>query len=115
MENALNSIKKFVNDTVSYEQIARIYFEKKEYLKALKAYQTALAIMDFSKAYRTIEPNVRQVYMSDLYIKVSDIYEILNEKSLKHYSLEHALSNLKNETRPDKIILEKNIIDRLKN
>ena len=114
MENALNSIKKFVNDTVSYEQIARIYFEKKEYLKALKAYQTIVAIMDFNKAYRTIEPGVRQVYLSDIHIKIADIYEILKDKILRCNSLEEALINLKYETRPDRQTIIKLIEEEIK-
>jgi tetratricopeptide (TPR) repeat protein len=104
---------RFENDTVSFEQLGRIYLEKKDLIKSLKAYQTAATIMDFNLEYKTIEPGTNHIFSSDIYIKIAGIYSQLNEISLQCESFQYALKTLKNETRPDKLELEKIIIDNI--
>jgi tetratricopeptide (TPR) repeat protein len=106
---------RFDNDTVSYEQLGRLYLEKKELLKSLKAYQTAAAIMDYNLAYRTIEPGADQIYISDVYGQIATIYGLLNEKDLQCDALQNAKGNLGFETRPNKKEVEEILKEKISN
>ena len=106
---ANNGITKFKNDTVSFEQLGRIFMSKKEYFKALKAYESGLAIMEFNEAHRNIEDGVLQVYSSDVCLKIYEIYTILNETALACEMLNRAEGHAQIETRPDNLIIQEKI------
>jgi hypothetical protein len=82
---------------------------QKEYLKALKAYESGLAIMEFNDAHRNIDDAELQVYSSDLCLMMYEIYSILNALELSCEMLLKAENYLKTETRPDNIELEEKI------
>jgi tetratricopeptide (TPR) repeat protein len=87
---------------VSYNQLGSIYLIQKEYIKALDAFQKASSIMEFNSGYRTIEPDQEQVLLSDVYLKMADIYRILEQKDLICAYYQKAISAIENEMRPDK-------------
>jgi len=107
IDYARSTAARFQQDTVSYEQLGRIYFKKKDLIKSLQAYQTASAIMDYNLEYRTIEPGTDQVYTSDIYEQMATIYGLLNEKDLQCEATQYAKKSLEIETRPDKTEMEK--------
>lgn len=98
---------KFGNDTTTHFLLGQIYFEKKDYLKSIKHYQEAISIMEFNLAYQSFGPDYYPVFLSDCYAKLGDIYVILNDKELVCENYRNAIIALVDETRPDKIELEK--------
>ena len=111
IQDAINLAKetssRFSSDTVSYYQLGKIYLGQKEYLKALDAFQTASSIIAYNSEYRTIYPDQEQVLLSDVYLKMADIYKILEQKYITCAYYQKALSAIENETRPDKIEFKK--------
>jgi tetratricopeptide (TPR) repeat protein len=104
---------KFENDTTTHLLLGDIYEEKKDYLKAIKHYQGAISIMEFNLAYQSIDPDYYPVFLSDCYAKLGDIYAILNDKELVCENYRNAIIALVDETRPDKIELEKILQEKL--
>ena len=98
---------KFDNDTTTHYLLGEIYFQKKDYLKAIRNYQEAISIMEFNTAYQSIEPDYYPVFLSDCYLKLGDIYSILDDKELVCENYQNAIISLEDETRPDKIEVEK--------
>ena len=109
MNLANESQMKFKNDTVSFEQLGRIFMSKKDYLKSLKAYEHALAIMEFNEGDRNFDDAILEVYSSDICLALHEIYTILNESELACSMLAKAEVFLKTETRPDNLELEEKI------
>lgn len=106
---ANQSQTKFKNDTVAFEQLGRIFMLKKDYLKSLKAYEHALAIMEFNEGDRNFYDAILEVYSSDICLALHEIYTILNESELACSMLAKAEVLLKTETRPDNLELEEKI------
>ena len=63
--------------------------------------------MKFNPAYNSIEPDYYPVFLSDCYLKLGDIYSILNDRELVCENYQNASISLEDETRPDKIEVEK--------
>ena len=105
----------FKNDTVSFEQLGRIYFAKNEIHKSLNAYSQAASIMEFNEGDRTIYPHDIQVFLSDVDIKIAEIYEKLNQSDLQCEFLNKAKDIVIFETRPDRQKMIKEIQEKLKN
>jgi tetratricopeptide (TPR) repeat protein len=115
IKNATAICKLFKNDTISYEQLGRIYFAKNDWHKSLSAYAQAASIMEFNEGDRTIYPHDIQVFLSDVYLKISDIYKKLNQTELECDVLQKAEKMVIFETRPDRQKLIKEIKEKLKN
>ncbi len=114
IKNATITNKLFKNDTVSFEQLGRIYLSNNDFHKSLSAYSKAASIMEFNEGYRTIDPHEVQVFLSDIYLKIAEIYEKLNQSDLKCESLRKAKEIVIFETRPDRQIMIKEIQEKLK-
>ncbi|MEY4572718.1 MAG: hypothetical protein RLZ10_1966, partial [Bacteroidota bacterium] len=114
LKNATTTITKFKNDTISYEQIGRINFSKNELFKSLNAYTRAASIMEFNEGDRTIYPHDIQVFLSDVDIKIAEIYEKLNQSDLQCEFLNKAKDIVIFETRPDRQKMIKEIQEKLK-
>ena len=115
IENAEMTSKRFLNDTVSLEQLGRLYFTKQDFHKALACYLQAASIMEFNEGYRTIYPHEIQVFLSDIYIKISEIYKLFNHNELVCETLAKAKKHIEFETRPDRQKMIKEIQEKLKN
>jgi tetratricopeptide (TPR) repeat protein len=115
IESLRYAISVFDNDTVSFEQLGRIYFAKNEWQKSLSFYSQAASIMEFNDGYRTIYPHDIQVFLSDVYLKISEIYKKLNQTELECDVLQKAEKIVIFETRPDRQKLIKEIKEKLKN
>ena len=109
INTANQSQRTYKNDTVSFEQLGRIFLSKKEYLKALRAYEQALSIMEFNEGDRNFYDAIYEVYSSDIILALYEIYNILNESELACIMLAKAEISLKTETRPDNLELEEKI------
>ena len=114
IENAEMTSKRFLNDTVSLEQLGRLYFTKQDFHKALACYLQAASIMEFNEGYRTIYPHEIQVFLSDIYIKISEIYKLFNHNELVCETLAKAKKHIEFETRPDRQKMIKEIQEKLK-
>jgi tetratricopeptide (TPR) repeat protein len=114
IENAISSSKRFENDTASFEQLGRIYFRQNKYLKSLGAYQKALDLMEFDKRYETIDPEMETLFLSDLHLRMAEIYKFLGDADLQCESLRKAVACLKEETRPGKVEIERDISTKMK-
>jgi tetratricopeptide (TPR) repeat protein len=114
IDNAMRSVRIFKQDTVSYEQLGRIYYTKNDLQKSLSSYIQAASIMEFNEEYRTIYPHDIQIFLSDVYLKIAEIYKKLNQSDLEFEALQKAESIVIFETRRDrqKMIIE--IQERLK-
>lgn len=100
--------EKFENDTISNKLLGDIYFSNKNYHKALNYYTKALyAIVDNKEVYRTVEPNKFILFESDLYYKIAEAYNVLEEFDLMCENLNNAKKSLKKELRPDKEEIER--------
>ena len=115
LKNATTTITKFKNDTISLEQIGRINFSKNELFKSLSAYTEAASIMEFNEGFRYIYPHDIQVFLSDVDIKIAEIYEKLNQSDLQCEFLNKAKDIVIFETRPDRQKMIKEIQEKLKN
>jgi tetratricopeptide (TPR) repeat protein len=115
LKNATTTITKFKNDTISLEQIGRINFSKNELFKSLSAYTEAASIMEFNEGFRYIYPHDIQVFLSDVDIKIAEIYEKLNQSNLQCEFLNKAKDIVIFETRPDRQKMIKEIQEKLKN
>ena len=115
LKNATTTMTKFKNDTISYEQIGRINFSKNELFKSLNAYTQAASIMEFNEGDRTIYPHDIQVFLSDVDIKIAEIYKKLNQSDLQCEFLNKAKEIVIFETRPDRQKMIKEIQEKLKN
>jgi tetratricopeptide (TPR) repeat protein len=115
IKNATASCKLFKNDTVSFEQLGRIYFAKNDVHKSLSTYSRAASIMEFNEGDRTIYPHDIQVFLSDVHLKIAEIYKKLNQSDLECEALSKAKDIVIFETRLDrqKMIIE--IQEKLKN
>ena len=113
LKNASESMTKFKNDTISFEQIGRINFAKNDLFKSLSAYTQAASIMEFNEGDRTIYPHDIQVFLSDVYVKIAEIYEKLNQSDLKCEFLNKAKDTVIFETRPDRQKMIKEIREKL--
>ena len=113
LKNASESMTKFKNDTISFEQIGRINFAKNDLFKSLSAYTQAASIMEFNEGDRTIYPHDIQVFLSDVYVKIAEIYEKLNQSDLKCEFLNKAKDTVIFETRPDRQKMIKEIQEKL--
>ena len=95
----------------------RKYFDsidhKRHYQKALVAYNQAATIMEFNEGDRTIYPHDIQVFLSDVYVKIAEIYEKLNQSDLKCEFLNKAKDPVIFETRPDRQKMIKEIREKL--
>ena len=69
--------------------------------------------MEFNEGDRTIYPHEIQVFLSDIYIKIFDIYKIFNHKALMCETLTKAKKNIEFEIRPDRQTLKKGIQEKL--
>ena len=114
IESAKYAISIFNNDTVSFEQLGRIYFVKNDIHKSLSAYSKAAAIMEFNEGDRTIYPHDIQIFLSDVYLKIAEIYEKLNQSDLKCEFLNKAKDPVIFETRHDRQKMIKEIQEKLK-
>ncbi len=112
---AIETCSRFNSDTISYNQLGIVYFGDKQYLKALEAFQTAAAIMDYNTGYRTIEPDKEVVLLSDLYIKIAEIYKILEQNDLMCAYYHKAFSAIEDEIRPDKTEVKKLLKEQIGN
>ena len=115
IESVRYAVSVFENDTVSFEQLGRIYFAKNEWQKSLSFYSQAASIMEFNEGYRTINPHDIQVFLSDVYLKIAEIYKKLNQSDLECEALNKAKDIIIFETRPDKQKKIKEIQEKLKN
>lgn len=108
IKNATASNILFKNDTVSFEQLGRIYFAKNDFYKSLSSYFQAASIMEFNEGDRTIYPHDIQVFLSDVHLKIAEIYKKLNQSNLECEALRKAKEIVFFETRPDrqKMIIE---------
>ena len=115
IKNATAICKLFKNDTVSFEQLGRIYFAKNDVHKSLSTYAQAASIMEFNEGDRTIYPHDIQVFLSDVHLKIAEIYKKLNQSDLECEALSKAKDIVIFETRLDrqKMIIE--IQEKLKN
>ena len=113
LKNASESMTKFKNDTISFEQIGRINFAKNDLFKSLSAYTQAASIMEFNEGDRTIYPHDIQVFLSDVYVKIAEIYEKLNQSDLKCEFLNKAKDTVIFETRPERQKMIKEIQEKL--
>lgn len=111
---AEQTIAKFKNDTVANYLLGDIYLEQKDYLKSLKYFSNALAIMEYDSTYQTQDQEVKMVYLSNAYQKVGEVYQLLGDKELPKEYYAKALIALKDEIRPDKLLKEKELQDLLK-
>jgi tetratricopeptide (TPR) repeat protein len=107
------AISKFTNDTTANFLLGQIYLERKDYFKAIMHFNEAISIMKFNYSQQTIEPDYFPIFLSDCYLKLGDIYDILNEKDLKCENYQSANLAIQEETRPDKIELEKLILEKM--
>lgn len=114
IKNAIMTYNIFKNDTVSCEQLGRIYLAKNDLLKSLDAYTQAVSIMKFNEGDRTIYPHDIQVFLSDVYLNIALIYSKLNQSDLECDTLKKAEEIIKNETRPDRQKMIAEIQERLK-
>jgi tetratricopeptide (TPR) repeat protein len=114
IKNAIMTYNIFKNDTVSCEQLGRIYLAKNDLLKSLDAYTQAVSIMKFNEGDRTIYPHDIQVFLSDVYLNIALIYSKLNQSDLECDTLKKAEETIKNETRPDRQKMIAEIQERLK-
>jgi hypothetical protein len=71
--------------------------------------------MEFNEGYRTIHPHEVQVFLSDIYLKIAEIYERLNQSDLKCQSLSEAKEFIVYESRPDRQKMIKEIQEKLNN
>gem|GEM_PF-2376607 len=113
LKNASESMTKFKNDTISFEQIGRINFAKNDLFKSLSAYTQAASIMEFNEGDRTIYPHDIQVFLSDVYLKIAAIYKKLNQTDLECDALRKAQDIIIFETRPDRQKMIKEIREKL--
>ena len=113
LKNATATFKLFKNDTISFEQIGRIYFEKNDLYKSLSAYTQVASIMEFNEGDRTIYPHDIQVFLSDVYLKIAAIYKKLNQTDLECDALRKAQDIIIFETRPDRQKMIKEIQEKL--
>jgi tetratricopeptide (TPR) repeat protein len=113
LKNATATFKLFKNDTISFEQIGRIYFEKNDLYKSLSAYTQAASIMEFNEGDRTIYPHDIQVFLSDVYLKIAAIYKKLNQTDLECDALRKAQDIIIFETRTDRQKMIKEIQEKL--
>ena len=114
IKNAAETNKIFKNDTVSFEQLGRIYMAKNDLLKSLDSYTQAVSIMEFNEGDRTIYPHDIQVFLSDVYLNIAEIYSKLNQSDLECDTLKKAEGIIINETRPDRQKMIAEIQERLK-
>jgi tetratricopeptide (TPR) repeat protein len=114
IKHAQQTIEQFNHDTVSYEQLGRIYLSQNEFQKALFSYSQAAAIMEFNEGDRTIYPHDVQVFLSDIYLKISELYMNLNQPDLCCEALIKANKIIKNETRPNRQKTQSIIEEKLK-
>lgn len=114
IKNAAKTNKIFKNDTVSFEQLGRIYMAKNDLLKSLDSYTQAVSIMEFNEGDRTIYPHDIQVFLSDVYLNIAVIYSKLNQSDLECDTLQKAEEIIINETRPDRQKMIAEIQERLK-
>jgi tetratricopeptide (TPR) repeat protein len=114
IKNAAITNKIFKNDTVSFEQLGRIYMAKNDLLKSLDSYTQAVSIMEFNEGDRTIYPHDIQVFLSDIYLNIAEIYSKLNQSDLECDTLKKAEEIIINETRPDRQKMIAEIQERLK-
>jgi tetratricopeptide (TPR) repeat protein len=115
LKNATLTTKLFKNDTISYEQLGRIYLSNNEVHKALISYTNAASIMEFNEGYRTIYPHDIQVFLSDIYVKIAELYKMLNQSELECEALSKAIEFVVFETRPDRQKMIKEIQEKLNN
>jgi tetratricopeptide (TPR) repeat protein len=113
--NAELACKTYKNDTVSYEQLGRMYFFKNDLQKSLNAYTHSAAIMDFNESDKTIYPDEVQVNLSDIYLRISELFKMLNQSDLGCEAIKNANSIVVYETRPDRQKMIREIKEKLKN
>lgn len=69
--------------------------------------------MEFNEGYRTIYPHEIQVFLSDIYIKISEIYKLFNHNELVCETLAKAKKYIEFETRPERQKMIKEIKEKL--
>jgi tetratricopeptide (TPR) repeat protein len=111
---AEQTISKFTNDTIANYLLGEIYLEQKDYLKSLKYFNNALAIMQYDSTYQSKNIELNMIYLSNTYQKVGEVYQLLGDKELPKEYYTKALEALKDEIRPDKVLKEKELQELLK-
>ena len=87
-------IKIFPQDTLSRSYLADLLFQKGNYAASCSHYTYLISMMENNNKYLDYEPNLNQINLSELYIKLGNTFEKMKAPESQCMALKKALSNL---------------------